>query len=161
MHILACICVSIVRDNPAKSAGIQRLPIKSLEDMEVHLKSYRKHAIIILNNILPGLDVNDIPKSTLVFQVIFGGVKKIWGGDEKTKGPLFDFFEKIFFDDRKSDKMVPLYFFLPFRISRGRGIPFSFPLNTPLVIFTLLSGHKGDCDHKQFLNCFYNWKILI
>lgn len=95
--------------------------------MEVHLKSYRKHAIIILNNILPGLDVNDIPKSTLVFQVIFGGVKKISGGDEKTKGPLFDFFEKNFFDDRKSDKMVPFTFFCLSGF-RGGG---EFPLVSP------------------------------
>ncbi|KAL3074330.1 hypothetical protein niasHS_015160 [Heterodera schachtii] len=68
LHILAVICVPLVRDDPRKSGG-QRLPIKSVEDMDAHLKSYRRHAIIILNNILPGIDVNDIVKSSLVFQI--------------------------------------------------------------------------------------------
>ena len=58
----------IVRDHPSRSGQGQRLPIKSVEDMD--LKSYRKHAIGILNNLLPGLDVNDVGKSTLAFQVI-------------------------------------------------------------------------------------------
>uniref|UniRef100_A0A914I0E6 Proteasome activator complex subunit 4 n=1 Tax=Globodera rostochiensis TaxID=31243 RepID=A0A914I0E6_GLORO len=68
LHILAAICVPLVRDDPRRSDG-QRLPIKSVEDMDAHLKSYRRHAIIILNNILPGLDVNDIVKSSFVFQI--------------------------------------------------------------------------------------------
>lgn len=71
LHILACICIPLVRDNPNKSNG-ERLPIKFLGDSHsnAHLKSYRVQALSILINILPGIDVNDIAKSILTFQVL-------------------------------------------------------------------------------------------
>uniref|UniRef100_A0A915D7Y9 Proteasome activator Blm10 mid region domain-containing protein n=1 Tax=Ditylenchus dipsaci TaxID=166011 RepID=A0A915D7Y9_9BILA len=69
LHILACICVPLVRDDPSKSQG-ERLPIKVTEEVDAHMKSYRCHALSILVNILPGIDVNDISKSTLTFQIV-------------------------------------------------------------------------------------------
>lgn len=70
LHILACICVPLVRDDPTKASGM-RLPVYSLDESaeDSHLKSYRRHALSILMNILPGIDVNDISKSILTFQV--------------------------------------------------------------------------------------------
>ncbi|KAI1720671.1 proteasome-substrate-size regulator, mid region domain-containing protein [Ditylenchus destructor] len=69
LHILSCICVSLVRDNPAASNG-ERLPIEFTEETFDHTRSYKRHALNILVNILPGIDVNDIGKSTLTFQII-------------------------------------------------------------------------------------------
>lgn len=61
--------MALVRDDPGKSSG-ERLPIKFLDfEPDSAIRSYRPHAITILNNILPGIDVNDIAKSTLTFQV--------------------------------------------------------------------------------------------
>lgn len=46
-----------------------RLPIEFTEETFDHTRSYKRHALNILVNILPGIDVNDIGKSTLTFQV--------------------------------------------------------------------------------------------
>lgn len=69
LHILACICIPLVRDDPSKSNG-ERHPLAFGDrDSNAYLKSYRGQALSILINILPGIDVNDIAKSILTFQV--------------------------------------------------------------------------------------------
>jgi hypothetical protein len=70
LGILASISVPLVTDDPSMSKG-ERLPIEFMDDPTAHLKSYRIHAITLLNNILPGLDVNDMHKSALTFQVFY------------------------------------------------------------------------------------------
>jgi len=70
LQILSRVCVVIARDRlPEAGQTLQRLPVKSLEDFEANTKSYRRHAIILMNNLLPGLDINDAAKCGLVFQV--------------------------------------------------------------------------------------------
>ncbi|CAK5017318.1 unnamed protein product [Meloidogyne enterolobii] len=70
LQILSRVCVVIARDRlPEPGTNVQRLPVKSLEDFEVN-KSYRRHAIILMNNLLPGLDINDAAKCGLVFQIL-------------------------------------------------------------------------------------------
>ncbi|KAF7632932.1 hypothetical protein Mgra_00007634 [Meloidogyne graminicola] len=71
LKILSHICVVIARDRiPQIGDNVQRLPIKSLEDFEANKRSYRRHTIILMNNLLPGLDVNDVAKCGLVFQIL-------------------------------------------------------------------------------------------
>ena len=70
LQILSRVCVVIARDRlPNSGEIVQRMPVKSLEDFEANKKSYRRHAIILMNNLLPGLDINDAAKCGLVFQV--------------------------------------------------------------------------------------------
>jgi len=72
LHILACVCIPLVRDDPSRAPNAKRLPLRSMDvDEEAHLRSFRGHALTILLNILPGIDVNDIVKATLTFQVSF------------------------------------------------------------------------------------------
>uniref|UniRef100_A0A1I7RNY6 Proteasome activator complex subunit 4 n=1 Tax=Bursaphelenchus xylophilus TaxID=6326 RepID=A0A1I7RNY6_BURXY len=70
LYILAGICVSLVRDDTTKSKG-ERRALKYTESIEpeAHLKSFRIHAINILCNILPGIDMNDTVKTTLTVQI--------------------------------------------------------------------------------------------
>ncbi|KAF7632271.1 hypothetical protein Mgra_00008341 [Meloidogyne graminicola] len=71
LKILSHICVVIARDRiPQIGDNVQRLPIRSLEDFEKNKRSYRRHAIILMNNLLPGLDINDVAKCGLVFQIL-------------------------------------------------------------------------------------------
>ncbi|KAL7079669.1 hypothetical protein ACQ4LE_001115 [Meloidogyne hapla] len=71
LQILSRVCVVIARDRlPNIGENVQRLPVKSLEDFEANKKSYRRHAIILMNNLLPGLDINDAAKCGLVFQIL-------------------------------------------------------------------------------------------
>uniref|UniRef100_A0A7E4VS87 Proteasome activator complex subunit 4 n=1 Tax=Panagrellus redivivus TaxID=6233 RepID=A0A7E4VS87_PANRE len=67
LRILYNVIVPIARDDP--SGDRERLPLKTFEGSEVN-RSLRIHLITILNNILPGLDVNDSNKCAYSFQVI-------------------------------------------------------------------------------------------
>ncbi|TKR87481.1 hypothetical protein L596_011872 [Steinernema carpocapsae] len=65
---LSSIVLPLVRDKDDPPEGIKRRAIQSVEDVPV--KPYRIFAIKILREILPGIDVNDIAKSLLTFQII-------------------------------------------------------------------------------------------
>lgn len=60
------VLVPLSRDEP--TPGRERFSMKLLDNVENN-QSLRSHFITILNNILPGLDVNDSTKSALTFQV--------------------------------------------------------------------------------------------
>ena len=66
LNIIMNVLVPLSRDEPIP--GRERINMKLLENAENN-RSLRSHFITILNNILPGLDVNDSTKSALTFKV--------------------------------------------------------------------------------------------
>jgi proteasome activator subunit 4 len=67
LNIVMNVLVPLSRDEP--TPGRERFNMKLLDNVENN-QSLRSHFITILNNILPGLDVNDSTKSALTFQII-------------------------------------------------------------------------------------------
>lgn len=71
LSILTGICIQLVRDDPIKQNG-ERSPLKNFESSspDSHLKSFRIHAICLLERLLPAIDLNDVTKTTLTIQII-------------------------------------------------------------------------------------------
>jgi proteasome activator subunit 4 len=67
LNIIMNVLVPLARDEPIP--GRLRFNMKLFDNAE-NSRSLRSHFITILNNILPGLDVNDSTKSALTFQII-------------------------------------------------------------------------------------------
>lgn len=76
LNILTCICVPLIKDEK-RSSEMETLPLKFFESNSSNIKGFRSQALFILNNILPGIDLNDIGKSALTFQVIFIILKEL------------------------------------------------------------------------------------
>lgn len=70
LNILTGICIQLVRDDPSKVEGERRQLVNfEASSPESHLKSFRIHAIYLLERLLPGIDLNDAMKTTLSIQV--------------------------------------------------------------------------------------------
>jgi hypothetical protein len=69
---LTGICIQLVRDDPVKNDGERRV-LRNFEasSPDSHLKSFRIHAIYLLERLLPAIDLNDALKTMLSVQVIF------------------------------------------------------------------------------------------
>ncbi|KAK0412054.1 hypothetical protein QR680_006010 [Steinernema hermaphroditum] len=68
LSCLSSIILSLVRDKDEPPAGLKRRQLQYIEDHPI--KPYRIYAINLLRSVLPGIDVNDIAKSLLTFQII-------------------------------------------------------------------------------------------
>uniref|UniRef100_A0A1I7YJA7 BLM10_mid domain-containing protein n=1 Tax=Steinernema glaseri TaxID=37863 RepID=A0A1I7YJA7_9BILA len=68
LSCLSSIILPLVRDKDDPPSGLKRRQLQYIEDQPV--KPYRIYAINLLRSVLPGIDVNDIAKSLLTFQII-------------------------------------------------------------------------------------------
>lgn len=62
--------MQLVRDDPTTGSR-ERRPLRNFEaNPDSHLKSFRIHAIYLLERLLPAIDLNDAIKTTLSIQII-------------------------------------------------------------------------------------------